>query len=666
MSRRQASRTGLPIWINRQLESGKFVKISTVGILALSLLLFPVSKSQADVTDVVQITDLTISAIDSGQFPPKSHLVVLEGTYTNRTQQNIRTVELDLVSTSAIESRSQLGKLLADSNSAKKLIASNRSAILKDVAPGATKNWRITFRGEEILGNNASGVFALGVKPKGFDDQATVITTPWFFNANVKPTNVSLVLPLATLNNHLANGGVPNLKNDLIEAERITNLISGQTDTKISWLQDSALRSWVDQLVAASDSDVPVQLNAVLESLSPATPYLPFGHTDLTALSLANQQDDLFDAINLTRELAAERPIFYAPTQGAVDENIVSQLNEQGVRTFVSNEFLRGNKRETTSAVATSSSNPVLVYDLAASNCITGAGESDDALFKAVTCITSEIGMMTAESPQDSRSVIVLAPADWNIASERLLQLTDALSDHNWMQLTTLDLIAAQQPTQNYISLVDDYQSQVTRATIRQANELRSEVEILSSLYVDKELANSFDAARILGFSDLWGSGSDASKYLSRNLKLLDTYLNAVSIESSARITTPEESSEIPITVVNKSDRAVSVSINLTSTATSRFSAEPTDLIQVESGQRITVPVSITLVGAGVVNVRAQLIAPNGESFGEVENIQISSAAYSQFARTLVWGAFGLLVLLALSNFVKRRRDSRSTITPAP
>lgn len=666
MSRRQASRTGLPIWINPQPESGKFVKISTVGLLALSLLLFPVSKSQADVTDVVQITDLTISAIDSGQFPPKSHLVVLEGTYTNRTQQNIRTVELDLVSTSAIESRSQLSKLLADSNSAKKLIASNRSAILKNVAPGATKNWRITFRGEEILGNNASGVFALGVKPKGFDDQATVITTPWFFNANVKPTNVSLVLPLATLNNHLANGDVPNLKNDLIEAERLTNLISGQTDTKISWLQDSALRSWVDQLVAASDSDVPVQLNAVLESLSPATPYLPFGHTDLTALSLANQQDDLFDAINLTRELAAERPIFYAPTQGAVDENIVSQLNEQGVRTFVSNEFLRGNKRETTSAVATSSSNPVLVYDLAASNCITGAGESDDALFKAVTCITSEIGMMTAESPQDSRSVIVLAPADWNIASERLSQLTDALSDHNWMQLTTLDLIAAQQPTQNYISLVDDYQSQVTRATIRQANELRSEVEILSSLYVDKELANSFDAARILGFSDLWGSGSDASKYLSRNLKLLDTYLNAVSIESSARITTPEESSEIPITVVNKSDRAVSVSINLTSTATSRFSAEPTDLIQVESGQRITVPVSITLVGAGVVNVRGQLIAPNGESFGEVENIQISSAAYSQFARTLVWGAFGLLVLLALSNFVKRRRDRRSTITPAP
>jgi hypothetical protein len=114
---------------------------------------------------------------------------------------------------------------------------------------------------------------------------------------------------------------------------------------------------------------------------------------------------------------------------------------------------------------------------------------------------------------------------------------------------------------------------------------------------------------------------------------------------------------------VNESDRTVSVSVELTSTAASRFSAEPSGLIQVDGGQRVTVPISISLVGAGVVDVQAQLIAPNGERFGEVENIQISSAAYSQFARTLVWGAFGLLVLLALSNFVKRRKDKGSLET---
>ena len=57
--------------------------------------------------------------------------------------------------------------------------------------------------------------------------------------------------------------------------------------------------------------------------------------------------------------------------------------------------------------------------------------------------------------------------------------------------------------------------------------------------------------------------------------------------------------------------------------------------------------------------MQAQLIAPNGERFGVGKEIQISSAAYSQFARTLVLGAFGLLLALALSNFIKRLREGR-------
>jgi hypothetical protein len=233
------------------------------------------------------------------------------------------------------------------------------------------------------------------------------------------------------------------------------------------------------------------------------------------------------------------------------------------------------------------------------------------------------------------------------------------------MQLATLDLVASQEPTQNFVSLINEEKSSIAKSTIRKGNELRSEAEILSSLFVDQNLANGFDSARILGFSDLWESSSAATQYLTENLALLDSYLGSVRIEASTRITTPEENSEIPITVVNESDRTVSVSVGLTSSATSRFSALPSDLVQVESGQRVTIPVAITLVGAGVVDVRARLIAPNGERFGDVEKIQISSAAYSQFARTLVWGAFGLLVLLALSNLVKRRKDKRSIDTSA-
>jgi hypothetical protein len=425
-------------------------------------------------------------------------------------------------------------------------------------------------------------------------------------------------------------------------------------------LQDSALNSWVSQLVAGSEADIPNKLEAAIASLKPAAS-MPFGSTDLTALSMENDQRDLVDAIDLTRSNSMDLPIIYAPVQGVTDSSTVSQLSTRGIRTLVSNEYLRGNSRVTTSAVVTSDSNPVLVHDLAASSCLDGAGENDAAFFKTVTCLKSEIGMMTAESPQKSRSIILLAPTNWKISTARISDLIADLGNQNWMQLATLDEVASAKP--NFESSMTDYGNLLTEITIRQAKVLRTKTETLASVFVDKDLAIGFDTSRILGFSELWGSDARATKYLSRNLALIDSYLGSVSIQGSSRITTPEESSDIPITIVNESDHAVSVRIGLSSAYTSRFSATPTDLIQVGSGQRITVPVAITLIGAGVVEVKAQLIASNGEPFGEVKNMQISSAAYSQFARTLVWGAFGLLVLLAFSNFVKRRKERRPVNT---
>jgi len=620
----------------------------------------PIEPSQAAGNELVSITGLDISALDESAGATGSrHVVQIQGTFTNNTDEAISRLELDLVSTPAIKTRTKLAELISDPKISSNLISSDSSAVLHNIAPGSQKNWQITFIGEEVLGVNASGVYAFGVKPNlTGTNEATVITTPWFFNADIKPTNVAFVIPLTTLNDHLANGEVKDQARDLAEAKRLTNLILDNSDSNISWLQDSGLSTWVSQLTVTTDSDIPTKLGRAIDGLDPAG-FLPFGSADLTALSLANQQRDLSDAIDLTHSIAGGRPVFYAPAQGIADSKTLSLLSNHGIRTIVSNEFLRGNAQVTTPAVATSDTNPVLVHDLATSSCLIGSDESATTFFKSVTCIKSEIGMMTAESPQKSRSIIVLAPANWKVTNVQLSKLVADLSGNNWMQLADLDLIAASKPTQNYVSLVKNYKNQLARQTIRQADELRTKTETFSSVFVDEDLVAGFNASRILGFSELWGSDTSSTKYLSENVALIDNFLNAISIQGSTRITTSAESSEIPITIVNESEHDVSVSIDLTSTATSRFSAVPTELIQVGSGQRITVPVAITLIGAGVVDVQAQLVAPNGERFGEVKKMQISSAAYSQFARTLVWGAFGLLVLLALSNFVKRRKDQR-------
>jgi len=619
----------------------------------------PIAASQAAEGDLVSITGLNISALDELASPTSSrHVVQIQGSFTNNTNEAISKLELNLVSTPAIKTRSQLADLLSDPTSSNTLISSSSSAVLRNIAPGSQKNWQITFVGEDVLGLGASGVYAFGVKPNLTGTKATVVTTPWFFNADIKPTNVAFVIPLTTLNSHLANGEIKNQDSDLAEATRLTNLILNKSDSKVSWVQDSALSTWISQLVASTDSNIPTKLGVAIAGLQPAG-FLPFGSADLAALSLANQKRDLKDVLALTRTNAGDRPIFYAPTQGVADNKTVSFLSTKGIQTLVSNEFLRGNARLTTPAAVTSDTNPVLVHDLATSSCLAESDKSAIGFFKTVSCIKSEIGMITAESPQKSRSIIVLAPANWNISNAQLSKLIANLSEHTWMQLADLDLVAASKPTQNYVSSAENFESKLARQTIAQADELATRAETFSSVFVDEDLVAGFSTSRILGFSELWETSANATNYLSENLALIDSFLNSITIQGSSRITTPEESSEIPITIVNESERAVSVRIDLTSKATSRFSAIPSELIQVGSGQRITVPVAITLIGAGVVDVQAHLVAPNGAPFGEVKKMQISSAAYSQFARTLVWGAFGLLVLLALSNFVKRRKDQR-------
>jgi Family of unknown function (DUF6049) len=656
-----------PIFRRYRLGYSRITSVFALLTLGIGFLVVPVATSQAAEGSSVNITGLNILQLaDAGGALGNNNVVILKGTFTNTSSQSIPKLELVLVSTPAIGSRGELAGLIADPNSASNLIPSDKSAILRNISPGVTKNWQLTFRGEEVLGVGASGVYGFGVQPDlPVASEATVITTPWFFNSDIKPTNVALVIPLTTLITHLANAEVTDRKKDLAEAKRLNNLVINQDPSKITWLQDPALQPWVDQLEVDSASDAPANLRTALSGLAPTTAMLPFGHANLGALVRANQQDDLADAINQTRQFSGDRQIIYAPAEGIADRQTVSLLNQQGIRSIVSNEFLRGDQRETTAAVVTSASNPVLVHDLAASNCLTSADKDDASFFAAITCIKSEIGMMTAESPQNSRNVLVLTPATWKISNERLSALVSVLSNHSWMQLTTLDLIAAAAPTENFVASQSADSRDFSRALLRQAQNLKVNTESVSALYNDQGLASGFTASRVFGYSDLWPSNARATEYLTKNISLLNEYLSAVSIQASERITTPEESSEIPVTIVNESDKSVSVSVALTSDATSRFTAEPSGVIVVDSGQRITVPIAIILVGAGVVDVQAQLIAPNGERFGEVENIQISSAAYSQFARTLVWGAFGLLVLLSLSNYVKRRKDRRSSDTSA-
>lgn len=631
--------------------------ITSALILSLNLAIFLPPASAAE-TNPVSITNLVITEIPDSQDPsrPAQHLVRLVGEYRNTTANAIPELDLDLVTSGPIRSRSELGEILADSSVTSGQTHDGLTALLRNVQPNQIREFQITFIGEKILGTSASGVFAIGALPtKNAFGPGSVVTTPWFYNSVVQPTNVVFAVQLATLNTHLANGEVLDADAEIKEAQRLTKLLSVSGGENVSWLLDPALPDWTTELIEQTDSRFATELSEKLDKVPASTNLLPFAHSDLAALLRVNQDTEAQLTLAATQNVANGRSIYYAPTSGFADRKSISSLADVGVQTIISNVALRSSEHETVPARVTASTNSVLVYDAAASNCLINAPQ-EYVSFAQKNCLQSEIAMITAESPQASRSIIVMAPTSWNISPENFSDVMSSMTNKNWVSLTTLNSIPLNDAAETLIGRNNSEQRTLSKSLLKQSDLLALNTETVSALFDDPELASGFTKSRLVGFSDLFTSNSEATKFLNRNYKLLNEYMAAIQIEASTRITTPNEVTEIPITVVNNSDKAVSVSISLSSNSASRFQSEPTGIVQVDKGQRVTVPVPITLIGAGIVDVRAQLVAPNGERFGEVQNIQISSTAYSAFARTLVWGAFGLLTLLSLSNFWKRRK----------
>jgi uncharacterized membrane protein YjfL (UPF0719 family) len=80
--------------------------------------------------------------------------------------------------------------------------------------------------------------------------------------------------------------------------------------------------------------------------------------------------------------------------------------------------------------------------------------------------------------------------------------------------------------------------------------------------------------------------------------------------------------------------------------------------VTIPAAQRVTIPISIVLSGTGSVNVMASLHTLENQDLGITKTMQVTSSAYQSLARTLVWGACGLLLLLVLLNGLRKRRNS--------
>lgn len=131
--------------------------------------------------------------------------------------------------------------------------------------------------------------------------------------------------------------------------------------------------------------------------------------------------------------------------------------------------------------------------------------------------------------------------------------------------------------------------------------------------------------------------------------------LDLVRVVTSDRFTVSGDTAEIPVTVLNDSEVTVSVTVALVPDSTNRLAAYSSEPLAIDPGTRATVPVTVRMTGTGTVGAAVGVRTDDGQAFGTPARLTITTTAYQEFARNIVWVAFALLVLLAGNNWRTRR-----------
>ena len=623
------------------------VAVATVTITSISGLS---PAYAADENAQVRISNIGVTLDPS----TNRYVIRIEGELANNGPTEIRNIRIVVGTENQIVSKYALSRFY-DSRDNANLTESNNFAKLRRVSANSKANWNITFFADEVL-TFSNGLYGLGVS--AYTDarfSSDVVAIPLFTAPPLNVMNTVFAVQLSTLNRHLANGG--SYRSDVQEINRLTSLIVNARDLEVTWIVDPVLYQWLAELASTELQEEALNLSNLLAEVSPKSISSVYSQPDVSRLLASSRDEDLINLVVRSQQFSGKNTLVLAPPDGNLTARAINRLGELGVVPIISNEYLTGDLYSNVEAKVVVDQTTSLVSDRATTNCLRSDSDFVDQ-FQNRNCL---ISTLTLASIGQIKNSVVLTPADWQPAENELRSLYSELIGKTWLTIAPIAPLNSAQPTSNFAANTQYGVDPFSRELLDSGDSILADAVRTASIFTDLNYADAFGLARLRGFSSLWESGLQAAEFLVENEFLLSSYQDLVSIESSKNVTVSSGESEIPVTVVNQSDRDITVSIALTSPQTSLFDSPPSGLITVPQGKRVTVPMNVTLASEGILNVTAKLYAPNGQEFGRAKLIQISSAEYQGLARTLVLVAFGLLVLLSISNVVKRRRETTSS-----
>jgi len=630
------------------------MRVGIRGFLALLSVTFmwiqPSSSARAsDSTDpVISITKFQVTPIGT----TATHAVTLSGTLTNPANTALVTPKIDVSAFGPLYSRTAVADVLNGKVSNQDQTQAGELA-LGDIAPRSHRSWTIKFIGESVFGNSASGVFAVGARLHGSGFVADYIPVPWFYNTSpLQPTSVLFAMPISVLDtSNFATTSAPDAS-QVKQLSRVQQLTSGPFAQSIGWIIDPAFNELLmDSSYSKAFPESAQKIMEQLKNLALHSAVSPYAFADLGAMHRAKLNSAT------TAALASTSPndtLVYSPTNSAIDDSSLSAISSLNAHVLISNTSVSGSALNTIEPYARVHDHSVFVFDAGASHCLSDSNLPQD-IFDEQICLSSQIAMMTAGSPSKSRTIIINAPTNWKASPSHVNALMTHLSNQKWMTLISWPTLLNTAAPQIDRTLAVGKLSKLPPTLIAREHELAVKTRTISQAIGDPKVPTEIGFIRLRGFSTLWTDYATASEYIGNNSKILSAINSSIAVQAANRITKSNTQSSIPVTVVNHSQFPMTVKVHLAPTQMGRITANDSALTLVPSKQRVTIPVPVTLHGTGVVNVEVILFTSGDLPIGQGAKLEITSSTFERLARVLVFGAFGLLVVLAISNFIRRK-----------
>ena len=292
-----------------------------------------------------------------------------------------------------------------------------------------------------------------------------------------------------------------------------------------------------------------------------------------------------------------------------------------------------------------------------------GAGTTAGGPRLAEQRLLAELAMITAEAPNDSRTIVLAPPRRWNPTAGYAAAIAADVSKLRW--LTEVDALQAAASTEPVDRGPLAYPPAARRLEIsgKQVSTLgtvQSEVDDFRSALDNEDarqvLAPYGDAVRRAGSSAWRGAPAAGQAYVSALLRQIDGLRSGVTMSSSATGDYTLASSESPLLITLDNRLTVPVSVRVKLTTPAGFEVRDAGVQQIPAGAKRTVKVLASVQRTGTFTVKGQATTPDGGALGNEITLSVRSTAYGGLALGITGLAFVVLVVAVAVRLVRRVR----------